>query len=32
MIHPVEGKDNLVVKRNGTTEPYSPDKMRKVIL
>ena len=32
MIYPVEGKDNLVVKRNGTTEPYSPDKMRKVIL
>ena len=32
MIQPVEGKTNLVVKRDGRTEEYSPQKMRKVIL
>lgn len=32
MIQPVEGKTNLVVKRDGRTEEYDPQKMRKVIL
>ena len=32
MVQPIEGKDNLVVKRNGSIEPYSRDKLYKVIL
>lgn len=32
MVQPIEGKDNLVIKRDGSTEPYSRDKLYKVIL
>lgn len=32
MITPIEGKDNLVIKRDGRLEPYCPDKMYAVIL
>ena len=32
MIQPIEGKLNLVVKRDGRTEPYDREKMYKVIL
>ena len=32
MITPVEGKTHLVIKRDGSIEPYSPEKLYKVIL
>ena len=32
MIIPIEGKNNLVIKRDGRLEPYCPDKMYAVIL
>lgn len=32
MVQPIEGKDNLVIKRDGSTEPYSYTKLYKVIL
>ena len=32
MITPIEGKDNLVIKRDGRVESYHPDKMYAVIL
>lgn len=32
MVTPVEGKDNLVIKRDGSLEPYSPHKLYAVIL
>ena len=32
MIQPIEGKSHLVIKRDGRTEPYSPDKLYAVIL
>lgn len=32
MVTPVQGKDHLVIKRNGQAEPYSRDKLYAVIL
>lgn len=32
MIEAIDGKANLVIKRNGTLEPYDPNKLFKVLL